>query len=1127
MKIKNVIIAGTMALSSVLPTTVVKANETILPTPKDLQSTYSYYDVLSDEFNGNESDIWLMDYMPWWSDTAEREQSGTKTRYRFIDADGKDNQSLQIYVNGENHMGAANFQPYYLEKLSGPQNLDAKDRYLAQTTQKNNWNSKFAGFMAGGKDYLNTFRGSEAPIENHAKYSDAGATTYGYFETRVKFLSMKRGQGLAPAFWFIGMQDDVYDLGEVDVFEFLDNYTLDFTIHPKGDPNISKVTKQFKFKEDMSKDYHTYGVLWDETGFSLYVDGEFLFKHNQKINYRMIPMFSINHHENGWIGSVDNAGHPEERTMDIDYFRVFKKDGTDPEPNKLPVPEMKPGNNVADGAYISLYGLTGKEVDKTPVQWLNDKKTNNMVLSGICDRMGDPMEKSTLPQYLYIDWRMPATFDTIILHAQNAKSTAPTLVDVEVSEDGETWKTIKSDIRLDWKTDTQIAESKTIKLDEIEKENLFARIKIKEANLNAQGKFGLCEVEIGEDIEPMAPEYMPLPEGVDMNMKDSLFSKWNMEDSPSSTTNGLDLRSTDSELVYVDGKDGKALQVDGRQQHIYAPLVVGDKQLKCDEDFTLGMWINPSKTSLPGSSGQIILAQQTGSQGGRPWLFLYNNTLGTFLGNTNTFGKIPLKVNEWQYVAVTFRVIDKDSQKGEVALYVNGQLDTKAFITYEADSLGNPELLLGRHKNNTGGFYEGAMDSITLLNKTLQPQDIEALYKANGRLEEAKGETYDLSNIVTLPKIEGNVGELSLENLGLPEEVTAVFDDVYAQSVEVNWDVKELESIDFNKDGSYTVHGIVDLSAYPQTTNTKNIKAEQRIEINAPVNLTGLADVLQRINETEESKYTEESFKDFLTAVQAAQTKETQLIIGEYPNYSAPEEAPAYATQEIVDGITNDLNAAFDLLVEIEQPEKVDKAALISVIEKAKAIDVSKYTEESVRFMKEELNYAESILNDEKATQKEVNDAEKRLNTAINQLVEINQPEIVDKAELKKIIDSVKGIDTTKYTLETAKSFITALDNANKVLANENATQEEVDKATTNLINAYKNLELNKEDNLSKPEKEDGSEKEDNNENKESNKKEDVKTGVTNPLGILFTTAGISLAGAVILIRKKKNNIIS
>ena len=34
-----------------------------------------------------------------------------------------------------------------------------------------------------------------------------------------------------------------------------------------------------------------------------------------------------------------------------------------------------------------------------------------------------------------------------------------------------------------------------------------------------------------------------------------------------------------------------------KSQHIYAPLKVGDNQLKCDEDFTLSMWINPSKTS--------------------------------------------------------------------------------------------------------------------------------------------------------------------------------------------------------------------------------------------------------------------------------------------------------------------------------------------------------------------------------------------------------------------------------------------------------------------------------------------------------------------------------------------------
>ena len=366
-----------MMFTSVTPvqaTTKINEGDQILPDPVDLQGDYVYYDVLSDEFNGEVKDEWLMDYMPWWSDTAEREQSGTRTRYRFIDADSENNQSLQIYVNGENRMGEENFQPYYLEKLSGPQSLEAKNRYLANKSQKNNWNSKFAGFMAGGKDYLNTFRGSEAPIENHSNYTDAGATTYGYFEARINFMSIEKGQGIAPAFWFIGMQDDVYDRAEVDVFEFLDNHTLDFTIHPKGDPNVQYATKEFKFEEDMSQDYHTYCVLWDENGFSLYVDGEFIYRHERKIDYRMIPMFSINHHENGWIGSVDGQDLPEERTMDIDYFRVFKKVGTDPEPNKLPEPEMTPGNNVAEGAYISLFGLTGTEADATPVQWLNDKK---------------------------------------------------------------------------------------------------------------------------------------------------------------------------------------------------------------------------------------------------------------------------------------------------------------------------------------------------------------------------------------------------------------------------------------------------------------------------------------------------------------------------------------------------------------------------------------------------------------------------------------------------------------------------------------------------------------------------------------------------------------------------------
>lgn len=199
------------------------------------------------------------------------------------------------------------------------------------------------------------------------------------------------------------MQDEALDRGEADVFEFLDNHTLDFTIHPKGDTRMTYAAKQFHFDEDMSADYHTYGLLWDETGFSLYVDGEFLWKHEIQIDYRMIPMFSINHHENGWIGSTDNQGLPEERTFDIDCSRVYKKNGTDREEGNPEPIEMTAGKNLSDAAYISLFGLTGTEADDTPMQLLNDHDYFTTVQSGKKDSLGKAITQSVLPQYLYID----------------------------------------------------------------------------------------------------------------------------------------------------------------------------------------------------------------------------------------------------------------------------------------------------------------------------------------------------------------------------------------------------------------------------------------------------------------------------------------------------------------------------------------------------------------------------------------------------------------------------------------------------------------------------------------------------------------------------------------------------
>lgn len=913
------LLAGFMSLSVLTPMPIIAKEKAILPDlPKELQGEYEYYETLSDEFNGSVEDMWLMDYMPWWSDTAKREQSGTKTRYRFIDAkteNDENNQSLQIYVNGENRMGHENFQPYYLEMLSGPQNLEPEERYLANKSQKNNWNSKFAGFMAGSKNYLNTYRGSEAPIQSNIPYSDAGATTYGYFETRCKFLPMKSGQGLAPAFWFIGMQDDVYDRGEVDVFEFLDNYTLDFTIHPKGDPRIEKVTHQIKFEEDMSKDYHTYGLLWDSTGFSLYVDGEFKWKHNQKIDYRMIPMFSINHHENGWIGSVDGANHPEERTMDIDYFRTFKKVGEPLEPNKPTIPEMKEGENIASAAYMSLFGMTGTEVDETPVQWLNDSDRKNSVLSGLDNKK---LTQSKLPEYLYIDWKQPATFNTIVLHAQNAKSQAPTLLDIQISKDGETWETIQSDISLQWTTDSQLSESQTIVLNQTVKDNLFTRLVIKEANMK-NGRFGLCEIEIGENITAMEPEYLPLPD---------------KEITSIASENGLQMmiNGTMPSSVKSYSENNTALYFQGKNTDLKIPLKDEQgNQIHSDEDFTLSMWIKPD--AVTSGNDQIILFQQTGTNGGKPWLFLYQNRVGTYIDGENRYGTTILQPNEWIHLATTFEKID--AVNGKLRLYVNGQLDLEETIDYtkNPDHLCDAQAVIGKHKSNSKGWYNGAIDQLLLLNTAATPDDIKTLYEtkelesslkdtvfANWTFEEENLEykMYDATSVLEIDPIEIQKGETTLEDL-LPTMVSVVFESTYVSELPVMWNQDELNAIDINKAGSYQIHGTIDFSGTGNTTNTKNLNASLAVTIKDALDASELKKVVNEINQKKEQDYTEESWALFLTACQAVQTKETLILIGSHPNYQVSEILPTSTSQEVLDRMCTELQAAIKLLVEKPQ----------------------------------------------------------------------------------------------------------------------------------------------------------------------------------------------------------------
>ncbi|MDU6936158.1 MAG: LPXTG cell wall anchor domain-containing protein, partial [Clostridium sp.] len=119
----------------------------------------------------------------------------------------------------------------------------------------------------------------------------------------------------------------------------------------------------------------------------------------------------------------------------------------------------------------------------------------------------------------------------------------------------------------------------------------------------------------------------------------------------------------------------------------------------------------------------------------------------------------------------------------------------------------------------------------------------------------------------------------------------------------------------------------------------------------------------------------------------------------------------------------------------------VDKTALENKIKEAEAIDLSKYTDETVNVFKEKLNDAKAVRDDAKATQEAVNNALQSLNDSIAGLEEKPVEPSVDKTALENKIKEAEAIDLSKYTDETVNEFSEKLSIAKEVLANVASTQ--------------------------------------------------------------------------------------
>ena len=284
--------------------------------------------------------------------------------------------------------------------------------------------------------------------------------------------------------------------------------------------------------------------------------------------------------------------------------------------------------------------------------------------------------------------------------------------------------------------------------------------------------------------------------------------------------------------------------------------------------------------------------------------------------------------------------------------------------------------------------------------------------------------------------------------------------------------------------------------------------------------MQGLYDQYQNLNETD---YTKESWE----ALQAVVTKVETMLSNDYLKYDA--------VKADFDKVMVEFETALDKLVPVTPQQPVDKTQLQEVYDNYSKLDESQYTADSYEGLKDALVNALAVLNNENATQEEVDAAYQAVQTAYKSLELVETTPDADKTQLQAIYDQYNDIDESLYTKESYGALTSALEDALAVLNNENATQEEVDAALTVLQEAYEGLvavEPQPGDDNTNPGEETGDKDPGNTGNNNSSQTETNKPQKTTGKGaktgddstvVLFATLGLLSTGGYVALRRIKD----
>ncbi len=153
-------------------------------------------------------------------------------------------------------------------------------------------------------------------------------------------------------------------------------------------------------------------------------------------------------------------------------------------------------------------------------------------------------------------------------------------------------------------------------------------------------------------------------------------------------------------------------------------------------------------------------------------------------------------------------------------------------------------------------------------------------------------------------------------------------------------------------------------------------------------------------------------------------------------------------SQSEVDSLVNTIQSALDLLV-----AKADNTNLLKVYDILKETDLDGYTTDSKNAFNQEMQRIYNEITSDNLDKIKATKALTDLNNVTNLLVSLP-----DFSELQDLVDSAKVYREEDYSISSYKALQFAIDDANQVINDDNASENEVDIAITNLSEAIDNL---------------------------------------------------------------------